>query len=545
MRTIASKVKPAIFITLHDDQQDSFVPTYTSLDKIRGDVAIIPKYDTSFEEIYVTFEGTTKTFVEKIATSSPANGRTEAFQVFLRLMMPMDGEALPASRVLEAGRTYKFPFTFVVPEKLLPQSCNHGYVDNDIKESHLKLPPSLGDPMTASLGKTLLNDMAPDMGTISYAIKARVIHGKGKSGKQLVVAESSKRLRIVPAVDEQRPVPVFGGLRDDYRLRQEKEIKKGIFKGKLGCFTMESSQPKSLRLPPLHSDTSCPVTTMATVNVRFDPADESVQPPTLSSLSTKLKVATFFSTLPMTSIPSKTTDFHYNSTKGVLVETIPLSSLCVASAQWELHSPNTPIRRDSAFSTVSKPTIPEPSSSYGGRTFYTAQILVPITLPKGNKVFVPSFHSCLISRLYALDFHLAIKAPSATMTAPTMHIKVPIQISMAAKPDARPSISAQEAEAIATREANDFFVPRTRPFSERGYISAEPPSPEYSELEEDVTNGPSSPDYTEYARLVRRLTTSESLEESISPPMYSASSQRNGRIRTSMMMPMGTPQIRY
>lgn len=547
MRNLTSKVKPVIAISLTDDQKDEFVPSYTSLDQIRGHVTITAKYDTSFDEIYVTFEGTAKTFVEKIATASPANGRTEAFQVFLRLVQPMDPRALPESDVLKAGQTYKFPFTFVVPEKLLPQSCTHARGGHRMQEVHLNLPPSLGDPMTASVGKTLLDDMAPEMAVVSYAVKARVIQGRGTSGKPVIAAESSKKLRIVPAVEELPPITVHGGLKDDYRLRKEKEIKKGIFKGKLGCLTMESSQPRSLRLPPLRSTSSCSVTTMATVNVRFDPADESAQPPALSSLSTKLKVATYFASVPMNDIPTKITDFHYSNTKGVLVETIMLSSRCIASAPWERHSSHTTNRRDSAFSTLSNPVVPEPSSSYNGKTYYTTQILVPITLPKGSKVFVPTFYSCLVSRVYSLDIYLSI---SAMVTAPSMHIKVPIQVSMEGNPDARPSISAQEAQAIAAREANDIFSPRhvTPPTPE--YIGQANlgglPSPEYSELEQNNARGPPSPDYAEYAQPVRpAMTQIYEDSESISPPVYSSFSQRNGRVRTEMMMPLGTPPIRY
>lgn len=549
MRNLTSKVKPVIAITLSDDQQEAFVPSYTSLDQIRGHVSITAKYDTSFDEIYVTFEGTTKTFVEKVATASPANGRTEAFQVFLRLIQPMDPQALPESYILKAGQTYRFPFTFVVPEKLLPQSCTHVRSGHRMQDVHLNLPPSLGDPMTASVGKTLLDDMAPEMAVVSYAIKARVIQGRGNSGKPVVAAEGSKKLRVVPAVEERPPITVHGGLKDDYRLRKEKEIKKGMFKGKLGCLTMESSQPRSLRLPPLRSKNSCPVTTMATVNVRFDPADESAQPPALSSLSTKLKVATYFASVPMNDIPTKITDFHYSNTKGVLVETIMLSSRCVASAQWERHSPQTPNRRDSAFSTLSNPVVPEPSSAYHGKSFYTAQILVPITLPKGSKLFVPTFYSCLVSRVYSLDIYLGI---SAMVTAPSMHIKVPIQISMEGNPDARPSISAQEAQAIAAREATDIFLPRTMTPPSPEYMEQAHsgnlglPSPEYSELQQNVTSERPSPDYAEYARPVRPSAASIYEDsESISPPVYSSFSQRNGRIRTEMMMPLGTSPFRH
>lgn len=125
VKNIAQKAKPTVEIKLADDQQESFVPSYTTLDEIRGEVSISASSDTSFDDIYITFEGATRTFVEKIATTSPTNGRTEAFQNFLRLVQPMDGFEYPENRIMQAGKTYKYPFTFVVPERLLPQSCTH------------------------------------------------------------------------------------------------------------------------------------------------------------------------------------------------------------------------------------------------------------------------------------------------------------------------------------------------------------------------------------------------------------------------------------
>lgn len=501
MKIPVSRNKPAIAIALHDDQRDAFVPSYTTLDKVQGNVTIIAPYDTTFDKIYITLEGSTKTFVEKIAASSPANHRTEAFQVFLRLLQPLDMDAFSGSRVIRAGRTYSFPFTFVVPQKLLPQSCAHAHASEDVHVSHWSLPPSLGDPMIASLNKTLLDDMAPEMAVVSYAIKVRITSGRGTTGKPILLAENFKKLRIVPAVDEQPPLVIHGGVKDDYLPRKEREIRKGLFKGKLGVLTMESAQPKSLRLPALSSNSTCPVTTMTTVDIRFDPSEEGARPPRLDTLSTKLKVATFFSSVPMSDLPSKTTEFHYSNTQGVHVETIPLSCRCVASAQWERHFPCAPdaphalLCRESTFSPLSTPAIPttpEPPLLHAVKSFYTAQILVPITLPKSCKVFVPTFHSCLVSRVYSLDLYLGIHSPSPTITNPSVHVKVPIQISAEGNPDASPSIFTQEAEAIAARELIGS------PFSPR---ILDLPSPEYSEIPPLSSSAIPSPEYSELDQL--------------------------------------------
>lgn len=95
VKKIGQKAKPTIEITLCDDQQESCVPSYSSLDEIKGEVAISASSNTSFDDVYITFEGATRTFVEKIATTSPTNGRTEAYQNFLRLVQPNEPNSYP------------------------------------------------------------------------------------------------------------------------------------------------------------------------------------------------------------------------------------------------------------------------------------------------------------------------------------------------------------------------------------------------------------------------------------------------------------------
>ncbi|KAL8838376.1 MAG: hypothetical protein Q9170_002136 [Blastenia crenularia] len=491
------KEKATVEISLLDSQQDAFIPSYTSLDQIQGHVALKTQLDTKIDQVYITFEGVVLVYVEKVATSSLTNDRSKAFQCFLRLVQPMDEATFPPSNILEAGKTYTFPFTFAVPDKLLPQTCDHSAENDAVHQAHLQPPPTLGDPLTAIWGKSLMDDMAPDMSIVSYAIRAKITKGWLSNGRHNIIADNSKKVRIIPAVPEHPPLAVQEGNEDDYKLRTEKVIKKGTFKGRLGTLVIESAQPRSLRLPPPRTASPCAVTTMATVNLRFDPASPDTQPPRLRTLSNKLKAATFFATTPMRDIPARSSDFHYSSTRGLYVETIPLSSRCMSTVQWEKHPDTSPPRRASALSTIStsNPYTPAPSSSYKeGQNYYTAHMLVPITLPRkddgtgSSKIFVPTFHSCLVSRIYVLDFYLTCHTPGTSVTDPTMHLKLPIQISAEGSgADTRPSISEDEAQAIARREGADFWHPR----------SIAPPSPEYTEQARLSSVAPPSPDYVE------------------------------------------------
>lgn len=477
--SFTKRTRPVIDIHLND-QQDTYVSSYTTLDKIEGSVLINSPGDLKFDDIVITFEGITRTYVEKVASSAPASVRTQAYHNFLKLTQPIDEAAFPEDSTFKENRSYRLPFTFVVPEKLLPHSCTHQTHNPSIQTAHLNLPPSLGDPMLSSDGVSLLNDMAPDMSKIQYMIKVKILKNRETDGKIVVLSDVQKKLRIIPAVEEQPPMNVPDD-DEDYTMRREKDAKKGLFKGKIGRITVEAAQPKCLQLPAPGTESTSNVSTMATVNLRFDPSDENTLPPKLGSIWSKLKVYTFFGSSAMRSIPSKSSTLMYDTHRSLFSETVPLASRCIESQQWERHESESDelVRRDSVFSVSSgngATAIPEASAAYNGKSFYTAKILVPLNLPK-NKAFIPTFHSCLVSRIYALDLTVSYHPPGTSVSSPMISLKLPIQITSDGRENARATISEEEMEAIAAREAlQDFFEPR----------SMAPPSPEYTERAEII-----------------------------------------------------------
>lgn len=487
--------KPKVDITLDDQQEGSFVPSYTTLDRIHGTATITCHSDTAYESIHVLLQGGTKTFMEKIASTAPTSPRTHAYHNFLRLVQPMDGIALPEDGVLKAGVTYRIPFTFVVPERLLPQACTHSTTTPSVKDAHLVPPPSFGDPMMAGDGKSLLNDLAPPMTMVSYGVRVIVARrDTGGSHKLRTVADAMKKLRITPATEEQPPLTVQDG-RDDYQLRRTKVLKKGLFKGKLGSLTVSAQQPSPFRLPFIRASDVNPeaTTTLATVDLLFEPESSNTAPPRLDQLLAKLKVTTYFATAPMTDFPAKTRPFTFDPQRGVYIETVPLSSRRIESVQWTLHEGLT--RRDSGVSVPAmattpahavqgsrsrvspsrsprdlSPTSPGSPASPGAEQInnddlppppegrhYTARVLVPISLPTAVKAFVPTFHTCLITRTYTLDLALSAhgsksKAPGLVGSSTTLRLKLPFQITQEGNPDATPYISASEAAHIRNRE---------------------------------------------------------------------------------------------
>ena len=95
-----------------------------------------------------------------------------------------------------------------------------------------------------------------------------------------------------------------------------------------------------------------------------------------------------------------------------------------------------------------------PSSHYKNGTFYTAQILVPVTLTE-KKNFIPTFHSCLISRTYTLSLQFAPQGGS------NLNLKVPVQICADGSDTGIENARARSVEAVMYREAADMFTPRS------------------------------------------------------------------------------------
>jgi hypothetical protein len=325
----------------------------------------------------------------------------------------------------------------------------------------------MGDPDVSGFGGTLLDDFAPEMSKVIYLIRARVLQVREPEGSLSVLVERSRKVRVKPAFEEQPPV-ALNPTDTAYRLRHEKVIKKGLFKGKLGTLSVQSAQPKALVIPGARSIGGHLISTTARVALRFDPADEDTLPPRLGSMASKIKISTYYASTPRHEFPLRCS-LGYDQTQGLYQETISLSTLCVASAQWQKHTAGSnsvtdddAIRRDSGISDCSAASsltgIMKPSSAYRRGTFYTTQITVPITLPN-NKNFLPTFHSCLISRIYTLHLDISVQTPG--IGHPTLHLKVPVQICAEGSEAGKENARARTAEALLALETDDMFVPRS------------------------------------------------------------------------------------
>ncbi|PLB41034.1 arrestin (or S-antigen), N-terminal domain protein [Aspergillus candidus] len=470
LETFTNYARPKINIELVN-QADGLVNSYTSKDRIEGTAMVTVDRDTRFDEVDITFEGTARTSVERSALP----GRTGAYQTFLRLRQPIDDTLYPTPRVFEPGRTYQFPFTFVVPDRLLPHACSHHKTNQHVGRSHTMVPPSLGDPMLASDGKSLLDDLSPEMCRVSYVIRV-VVNRRSNSSRNdtKTLVSAGKKVRVVPVIDEEPPLN-FTDQDSVYCTRREKDVKRGLMRSKLGRLVVTASQPKPVRLSPPNGADSDIVSTAATVHLRFDPVGSEL-PPRLGTVWSRLRASTFYSAEPWADYPSASSALLWTQVgRGIYSETAPLSKLCVASAQWTKHSAVTFDRCDSLQSTSSEDSLAASSTSPARQTYYTASVVIPITLPT-SKAFVPTFHSCLISRTYTLELSISYHTPCANLVSPSASLRVPIQLV------SQPRLGGKGSELdISQAEVNaEFFSPRRAPVTDS---SPCPPPPEYTALQ--------------------------------------------------------------
>ncbi|MCJ1329986.1 hypothetical protein MMC10_006667 [Thelotrema lepadinum] len=485
-----ARPKQIVDVKLSNPQSNCFVPSFTTLERIEGVATVTCPSDTTFDSVHVTFQGNVKVYVEKLATSAPTNPKRSAFHTFLRLLQPLNDEQLPEDNIFKAGVTYNFPFTFVVPDRLLPQACAHPTQNSTVHEEHLNLPPTLGDPMMAGDGKSLLDDMTPDNVRVCYGIRVFALRkAKGQSRPKMLF-DSIKKIKIIPAVPEAPPIQVADDSPDDYILSNSKTIKKGVFKGKSGSVTVEAVQPAPFFLHSPSSSEQCQPSALATVHARFEPTELNSKPPKLGSLICRLKVATFYGAIPLETMPTRSHAYQFDSNRGVYVDTIPLSTRCIGGVQWTRNEASA--RRDSVMSKTQSTSSMSDTAQAGKDKkhkkdrqdpatlpFYTASILLPLSLPP-TRSFVPTFHSCLLSRIYLLDIVLSVHPgttsdSSITVSTTNFHLKVPIQVAAHGNADARPVISEEEAASIARREADDYFEPRTIRPAEPGSREQTPP----------------------------------------------------------------------
>ena len=320
-----------------------------------------------------------------------------------------------------ASRTHplELPFTFTVPRQLLPTICPSSNLEE--KERHLQLPPSMGCWNHA-------DDMSPDMylsratnvvlmsrSKIEYEVRVQVqstVDGKSKN-----VAESIEPVQIMPLYQWWQSLRSRPAASPSYEqvvspsttpsehgqpttVEVEKTLKKGFLGKKKGRVTVSMEVPDSYYINVGQSDNTVNPLSMP-IKMRYSPITADL-PPNVSSLSARLHART-----------------KYNVDRGIEPRNAGIYNTSITLLKAATPSTSTPLWLEE--STTNKLS-------------FVANLLIPMNLPpaagssssKGQKVLLPSFDSCLISRSYELEVRIGFEGGSETvLRLPTSIIAKP------------------------------------------------------------------------------------------------------------------------
>ncbi|EFX02999.1 arrestin n-terminal domain containing protein [Grosmannia clavigera kw1407] len=405
---------------------------YTTGDSITGSVRIVTQRDVPFDAFEIVLLGASRTQIDAVS------GVRESSHILLKMAMPIAPSAYPVPRVLETGQEYVLPFRFVVPAHLTLGACNHVAKSDRVRDHHVCLPPTMGD------GAWERDDMTPDMARVKYVVRARIFRDadSAKHGHPTVVAEATQSVRILPAGIAPDDDELFTSTDDNnnnsrsrgyYTLSKSKSLRKGLLmpllrtaSSKLGCVHATVTEPATPVILSTDGQTASP--TAARVSLRFDPTAVDVPPPRITAVSAKLLAHTYFSLGPIVALPNPGTW----SSGGVLLEracyydtSVSLLSRNFGSSENAWEPQVTTSRRDSGYCSDGSPNDDDVAVQNGldGQASkdavgisYTTDLLVPLQLPADRKTFLPTFHSCIVSRTYSLQLSVSV-APSSTTSS--------------------------------------------------------------------------------------------------------------------------------
>lgn len=351
---------------------------YTTDSEVSGSVTISPSRSMQFDRLDISLVGSGET------RRDGPDMTHQTIHRFLRLEMPIDHDAYPASHVFEAGKGYTFPFNFNIPAHLTSLACTHKVESDHVWEKHMCLPPTIGGWEK--------DDLAPDMARISYSIKACVV----KNTKQgpMVISESSHKINVMPLTFEEPPLSITK--KDDlYALETTKSVRKNMFSAVQGRISAVAAEPAAVHLSKQGHEAS-PST--IPVSLTFEPSAANVTPPQFTSASIKIQAHTWFRDQPMTSLPNlggRTDNFAYPTSVSL--------RKAKTSVEWTQN-------------------VDMQQSDRGSPVFHTATIQVPFKLPTAGNMFIPTFYSCIISRVYTARLVLEGDAK--------VELTVPVQVVM-------------------------------------------------------------------------------------------------------------------
>ncbi|KAF6824811.1 arrestin domain-containing protein [Colletotrichum musicola] len=351
---------------------------YTCGSIIAGSVVITPKRDTRFARVQVELVGRASIQLQDAYVSK----RTSL--LLLKVDMPVPESCYPRPRVFRAGQTYRIPFRFVLPRHLTDGACAHAVESGIVRDAHLRLPSTLSDWDA--------DDMSPNFVSVRYCVRARVMYpcSPEVGGGMIALLSAEHRLNVVAPSPEDPPLSI-DTYDKHYTLTQSKQLRKSVFSTPLGRVTATATQPPAVLLSP---DGHGAGSSSFHVRLAYELSLPDAAPPDIGLASVKLVARTWYCAQQMRALPNT----------GASREPFSLSTKVLWKA----------VEYESWKHSASDSTTGDA---------YKASLRAEFRLPTSKHVFPPTFHSCLVSRTYALEVNIDAGGS-------VIRLVLPIQVAM-------------------------------------------------------------------------------------------------------------------
>ncbi|EWZ46078.1 uncharacterized protein FOBCDRAFT_199428 [Fusarium oxysporum Fo47] len=362
---------------------------YSSGSVVRGHLSISPASDIYASSITISLDGVTtiRTVGQKLTTTTTHR--------FLKIDLISSDILELVSTTLTKNRSHKIPFQFTLPYQLDPTACIHDVVSTTVTDKHLIPPPTIG-------GEWDRHDMSPGVVEVEYGINACVASTPSLDTGHSQDFTAKRAIRFIPRLSESPPLHV-SLMNRRYKLQGTKSLRSNSFKRPFGIISATAMQPE-----PLHLQAYGTVITPSFIDVTltFDPENDGITPPKLDSVSLSIRSYTWHQADPYQAFPDQ---IGKPSLKQPFITSIELT-VGRPQVTWARHV---------------NPGLEDKSSENSSVAFYSSTLQLPLSVSTRNKTFLPTFHSCLVSRTYDVNLRLGFKKGDLTIVAPLQIIADP------------------------------------------------------------------------------------------------------------------------
>lgn len=367
---------------------------YTNGDIVKGCVNLSLIRDSRLDHIDISLRGKACVRLKEQWSKTTHQRYVHGEHTFLKMSHPVECSDLRHIGTVRRPNAYETPFTFTIPNELLPYACCCGARKHGVtNERHYDLPPTFDG--TRKGAKVL------------YAIKVR-FRIRFADGMSKTI-EQEKEVRILPSSAATRDNMGKPQILAEPETQSIQAAESNGSHGRLEAFTSDRANWQ-LDLKPESREIQV---ASVPINLRYRPFQTSHAPPTIREAT-----FTFFGITTWRSVPDRTTSdvsIPQNCQRQAMA--IRPEKIILQGLVWTTQTRKEPTsyhltKASETMMTDSKPIRVQHIDSH----FYTTTFNLPIRFrpsPTGlsiHELLPPTFSSCSISRAYNLRVKISFEA---------------------------------------------------------------------------------------------------------------------------------------